>query len=167
MPTANRRRADPLDPDASLDGYSSEQLEESLFGPDPEARRDARKAERDGRCAGAQARRPRAAAPQTKFCHACAATLDARAEICPGCGVRQPAVRRRASSDLSRTVAAVLALVSLVAGGIGLHKFYTGRVAAGVLCVLFFWTGIPWIVSLVNLFSFVRMSDERFSELYG
>jgi len=28
--------------------------------------------------------------PRTKFCFACAAPIDARAEICPKCGVRQP-----------------------------------------------------------------------------
>jgi TM2 domain-containing membrane protein YozV len=110
----------------------------------------------------------RPAAPATKFCHACAERLDARAELCPHCGVRQPALRGRAPhADRTRTMAAVLALVSLFLGGIGLHKFYLGQRAAGVLCILFFWTGIPWLVSLVNLASLLTMTDERFEEKYG
>lgn len=28
--------------------------------------------------------------PNQKYCHACATVLDARAELCPKCGVRQP-----------------------------------------------------------------------------
>ena len=159
MPTANRRRSDPLDPDANLDGYSSDELEETIFGPDPEKPRERAPRRRNA---------PRVAAPRAnKFCHACATTLDARAEICPDCGVRQPTGRRTSESDRSRTVAALLALASLPLGGIGLHKFYLGNVAAGVLCVLFFWTGIPWLVSLFNLISLLRMSDERFAERYG
>lgn len=159
MPTANRRRPDPLDPDVNLDGYTSDELEETVFGPDPERPRDRTPRRRSA---------PRAQAPPaTKFCHACAATLDARAELCPSCGVRQPGTRRAAESDRSRTIAALMALASLLLGGIGLHKFYLGNTAAGVLCVLFFWTGIPWLVSLFNLVSLLRMSDERFTERYG
>lgn len=33
---------------------------------------------------------PNPTAVASKFCFACGRALDARAEICPGCGVRQP-----------------------------------------------------------------------------
>jgi TM2 domain-containing membrane protein YozV len=65
-------------------------------------------------------------------------------------------------------MAALLAVVSVVFFlGVGLHKFYLGRTAAGVLSVLFFWTGIPWVVALVNTFSLLTMTDEQFDEQYG
>ena len=158
MPTANRRRIDPLDPDADriLDRLSSDELEESVFGPDPTKPRERRRA------APRAAPRPR----PTKFCHACAETLDAQAEICPSCGVRQPG-RTSRKPRRDRTTAALLALASLFLGGVMLHKFYLDRAGAGVLSVIFFWTGIPWIVSLVNLISFLTSDDETFQERYG
>ncbi len=157
MPTQNSRRRsyDPLDPDADLDRLSSDELEETVFGPDPSRPRRR------------EARAPRPAAPQpTKFCHACAETLDARAELCPACGVRQPASARRAPRR-DRTMATMLALASLVLGGVMLHKFYLGRTGAGILSILFFWTGIPWVVSLVNLITFLTSDDETFQERYA
>jgi TM2 domain-containing membrane protein YozV len=155
MPTVDRRRPDPLDPDADLDGFTSDELEESLFGADPD--RPRRPAPRRA------ASRP--AAPATKFCHACASTLDARAEICPDCGVRQPALRRRAPhADRSRFTAALLAFF---VGAFGVHKFYLGRTGAGIAYLLFFWTAIPAFLGFVDFIILLTMTDERFDEKYG
>ena len=80
-----------------------------------------------------------------KYCHACAAVLDHRAEICPKCGVRQhgaPAPTTRSSR--SRIAAALFALFL---GGIGVHKFYLGQVGQGILYLLFFWTFIPAFIA--------------------
>ncbi len=48
-----------------------------------------------------------------------------------------------------------------------LHKFYLGRTGAGILSILFFWTGIPWVVSLVNLVQFLTMMTRRSQERYA
>jgi len=40
----------------------------------------------------------------------------------------------------------------LFAGAFGIHKFYMKEYIVGVLYVLFFWTGIPFILSLIDLF---------------
>ncbi len=162
--TSDRHRLDPTDPDADLDRFSSDELEDTAFGPDPERRRAERAA---GRQSEREARRARAAVRPTKFCHACAEKLDARAEICPSCGVRQPGASGRRHSGRDRTTAAVLALVALFAGGVMIDRFYLGRTGAGVLSILFFWTGIPWLLSLVHLVQFLTMTDERFDERYG
>lgn len=35
-------------------------------------------------------------------------------------------------------------------GGFGIHKFYAGRTGAGLVMLLFCWTGIPAVISLVD-----------------
>ena len=35
-------------------------------------------------------------------------------------------------------------------GGIGVHKFYAGKIETGILFLLFCWTGIPCIISLFD-----------------
>ena len=35
-------------------------------------------------------------------------------------------------------------------GGIGAHKFYAGKIAAGILYLLFFWTCIPVIIAFIE-----------------
>ena len=47
----------------------------------------------------------------------------------------------------SRTLAGVLAIL---AGTVGIHKFYLGEWKKGILYVLFFWTGIPMLLSLLE-----------------
>ena len=46
----------------------------------------------------------------------------------------------------SRILAAVLAIFL---GGLGIHKFYMGKIGWGVVYLLFCWTGVPAIVALV------------------
>ncbi len=43
-------------------------------------------------------------------------------------------------------------LLALFLGGLGAHKFYMGHIGLGVLYLLFFWTFIPAIVALVEIF---------------
>ena len=41
-------------------------------------------------------------------------------------------------------------VLALLLGGIGIHKFYAGYRIAGVVYLLFCWTGIPPILSLID-----------------
>lgn len=41
-------------------------------------------------------------------------------------------------------------LLALFLGGFGVHKFYAGYAAQGVLYLLFFWTFIPQIIALID-----------------
>lgn len=41
-------------------------------------------------------------------------------------------------------------VLALLLGGIGIHKFYAGYSGAGVMYLLFCWTGIPLILSLID-----------------
>jgi len=63
----------------------------------------------------------------------------------------------------SKIVAGVLALLL---GGIGVHKFYLGNGGAGVLYLLFCWTGIPAILALIDGISILCSSDEVFMNKY-
>jgi Tfp pilus assembly major pilin PilA len=51
-------------------------------------------------------------------------------------------------------------------GGIGGHKFYLGKNWQGVLYLLFFWTYIPALVSLVEFVIYACTSSERLNEKY-
>ena len=96
------------------------------------------------------------------FCYACGSPTDARAEVCPKCGVRQP--QHSAASEKKRMTVAVLAMLF---GGLGAQNFYLGRTLEGVLCVLFCWTLIPSILGFIDCIRFLCMSDATFADKYG
>lgn len=35
-------------------------------------------------------------------------------------------------------------------GGLGIHKFYAGKIGMGILYILFCWTTIPGIIGLIE-----------------
>lgn len=63
----------------------------------------------------------------------------------------------------SKTTAIVLAFLL---GGLGVHKFYLGQTTQGVLYLLFVWTFIPLILSLVDIIMYLTMSDQAFQEKF-
>ena len=117
------------------------------------------------------AARERAKKPDEKFCHECGEIIRAKAEICPKCGCRQlgessymppdfdRGVYRGASK--SRTTAAVLAILF---GGIGAHKFYLGKPLYGFIYLLFVLTFIPAFLGLIEGIRYVMMSDAEFQD---
>ena len=104
-----------------------------------------------------------------KFCHACGRSIDARAEICPLCGVRQPVMYApplgvTSPSGRNRVTAALFALLL---GGFGAHKFYLGRVGQGILYLVFCWTFIPTIIGFIEGIIYLIKSDQEFYIEYG
>lgn len=93
------------------------------------------------------------------FCKGCGKQLHETAISCPNCGAPQKVVGHK-----SRITAAVLAFFL---GGLGGHKFYLGRVAAGVLYILFCWTFIPAFIAFIEFIVYLCMSDESFAAKYG
>ena len=53
-------------------------------------------------------------------------------------------------------------VLCLIAGFIGLQEFYRGKVALGILAVLFFWTGIPCLVALIEAIVWLFRGDNEF-----
>lgn len=100
---------------------------------------------------------------KTKFCVNCGGRIDARAEICVLCGVRQP--YKGGSGKISRRGAA--ALFAILLGSFGVHRFYLGQVGWGILYVVFCWTLIPAVAGLIEGIVYLTMSDEDFAAKYG
>lgn len=105
----------------------------------------------------------------TKFCFSCGASIAERAEICPKCGVRQSAPPSSfgvavAPNGKSRLAAILLAFFL---GGIGVHKFYLGRIGWGILYLVFCWTFIPALIAFVEFIIYLTMTDEAFAAKYG
>lgn len=69
-----------------------------------------------------------------KFCSACGEQIKAAAEICPHCGVRQASAPDNADASPKSFVAALILCVLL--GGLGVHRFYAGKIGTGILTIL-------------------------------
>jgi Na+-transporting NADH:ubiquinone oxidoreductase subunit C len=58
----------------------------------------------------------------------------------------------------------VTGLLAFLFGGIGLHKFYLGRVGQGLLYLLFCWTGIPSIIGFIEGILIWKKSEQEFQD---
>ncbi len=58
-------------------------------------------------------------------------------------------------------------IICFFLGSIGIHKFYLGENLAGILYLLFCWTGIPALIAFVDFFSLIFMSDTDFNIKYN
>lgn len=63
----------------------------------------------------------------------------------------------------SRVLAAVLAFFL---GGLGIHKFYVGKMGWGIAYLLFCWTGVPAIIGFVEGIIYLFSDDTTFNSKY-
>lgn len=49
----------------------------------------------------------------------------------------------------------VAAILAFVLGWVGVHKFYLGNMKSGIIYLLFFWTLIPFFISIVEGFGYL------------
>ena len=53
-------------------------------------------------------------------------------------------------------------LLGIFLGGIGVHKFYMGKIGMGILYICFCWTGIPAIIGFIEGIVYLCSNDEYF-----
>lgn len=57
---------------------------------------------------------------------------------------------------------AVYCLLALFLGGLGIHKFYSGRIGMGIVYIIFCWTFIPCIIAVIEcIIALCQASDEN------
>lgn len=104
------------------------------------------------------------------FCSSCGAIIKKEAELCPKCGVRQkPASETHTITTPKRIKSRVTAaILAILLGGIGAHKFYIGRIGLGILYLIFCWTYIPTLIGLIEgiIYLTSTRTDEEFTIKY-
>lgn len=106
-----------------------------------------------------------------KYCFACGAPIDARAELCPHCGVRQGDA---ASSDLRKAGGDKLAagLCGIFLGYLGIHKFLLGMTTPGLILLLVslgtcgIGIAVTGTIGLIEGIIYLTRTDEDFYETY-
>jgi TM2 domain-containing membrane protein YozV len=58
-------------------------------------------------------------------------------------------------------------LLAAFLGDFGLHRFYLGQPLAGLLYLVFFWTGVPGVLASLESYRFAFMSREAWAERYN
>lgn len=53
-------------------------------------------------------------------------------------------------------------VLGILLGGLGIHKFYLGKIGMGLIYLLFFWTYIPAIAGIIEGIVYLCSSDENF-----
>ncbi|HET6583594.1 MAG TPA: TM2 domain-containing protein, partial [Nannocystaceae bacterium] len=59
------------------------------------------------------------------------------------------------------------AILALFMGGIGVHKFYLGRIGAGIIYLVFSLTFIPAVLGLIDFFVLALMDHDEFNRRYN
>jgi len=103
----------------------------------------------------------------TGHCPECGTEINLKAEICPNCGVRVRPLPGTTRSGRNKMAAALLALVLGVAGA---HKFYLGNAKMGIIYILISLTAIglafTLILSIYDSIVLLTMSDDDFTLRY-
>lgn len=56
----------------------------------------------------------------------------------------------------------VAGLLAIFLGGLGIHKFYMGKIGMGILYLVFCWTCIPGIIGFIEGIMYLCSNDENF-----
>jgi TM2 domain-containing membrane protein YozV len=59
------------------------------------------------------------------------------------------------------------AIIALLLGGIGGHKFYLGQTGMGLIYLLFCWTFIPAVIAFIECLMLVSMNQATFNARFN
>ncbi len=59
------------------------------------------------------------------------------------------------------------ALLAFFLGGFGIHRFYLGQTVWGIIYALLFWTGVPFVLSVLDALLLLIMPQEVFDAKYN
>ncbi|MET3600188.1 TM2 domain-containing protein [Martelella mangrovi] len=87
------------------------------------------------------------------YCNVCGTQMATTAQSCPKCGAPNGLAAQQVSS---KTMVAA-ALLCFFLGGLGIHRFYVGKIGTGILMLLTFgglgiWTIIDFVMIIVGSF---------------
>ncbi len=93
------------------------------------------------------------------FCGKCGADIG-DAKFCPRCGSSSdPNVPPKYTKTVNKIA---YALIAIFIGGLGIHRFYAGKIVSGVIYLLLCWTGIPSLLGLIEgIIALTRDDDGR------
>lgn len=125
----------------------------------------------------------------SNLCPQCGAPAPANAAKCEYCGaalvantaasvnadapqpqvvyVQQPQVEQnpeRSNWPIKNKI--VAAILAILLGGLGVHKFYLGQTGKGILFLVFCWTYIPSLLGLIEGIMILTSHDENFQIKY-
>ncbi len=89
---------------------------------------------------------------RTKFCVNCGAEIDARAEICPKCGVRvaSPPPSAAPTVPVARKNEGIAAVLSFLFVGLG--QIYNGEIGKGIMFLII---GVILVFTMIFLIGFI------------
>lgn len=104
------------------------------------------------------------------FCQNCGSEVKENQAVCLKCGFA--ITPQRAQNNLEKDLANgvhnkyVAAILAILLGGFGAHKFYLGQIGTGIIYLLFCWTFIPALIGLIEGILYLAMSDTAFAQKY-
>ena len=96
-----------------------------------------------------------------KYCAQCGAQLVDEAVVCPHCGCAV-APTRTVDPNASPKSRLVALLLCIFVGGLGIHRFYVGKIGTGILFLLT--AGVFGIGVIVDL---IKIATGKFTDKYG
>ena len=105
------------------------------------------------------------------FCQKCGNELVEGAAFCGKCGASlraQPDVNVVAQQPTYIVTGKIVnqvayAVLAIVLGDLGVHKFYSGKIGMGILYLLFCWTFIPGVIGFIE--GIIAITKE--ADVYG